>query len=182
MPATSIYSLRFQSLFDAPHGPFLGQDLAEDVEAELARIDADVADIDIVRLGPNSKAMNNNIVSGTTTSGSYVDMPATSSFSFTKIHASTSIALTMDVSLLSTAASTIARFGVRINSVDYDITEVTFNVSNTHLRGSGTRDVAAALAAGAYTIQGRWLRTTGAGTLTISNDWFSMRATEINPA
>lgn len=41
MPGTTpIYGLPYQSLDDPPHGPNLGQNLAEAVETELARIDA----------------------------------------------------------------------------------------------------------------------------------------------
>lgn len=39
---TATYGLPYQSLSDPPHGPDLGQHLAEAVESELQRIDADV--------------------------------------------------------------------------------------------------------------------------------------------
>jgi hypothetical protein len=50
MPLTPIYGLRYPALPDPPDGPKLGEELALDVEAELARIDgviATIADIQI---------------------------------------------------------------------------------------------------------------------------------------
>lgn len=42
---TSVYGLRYQTLGDSPDGASLGEDLADDVETELIRIDASVAAI-----------------------------------------------------------------------------------------------------------------------------------------
>jgi hypothetical protein len=39
MPQTPVYGLHYQALSDAPHGPNLGANLANDVEAQLVRID-----------------------------------------------------------------------------------------------------------------------------------------------
>lgn len=43
---TAVYALRWQDLLDPPHGPNLGKNLAEDVEDELVRIDADITALD----------------------------------------------------------------------------------------------------------------------------------------
>lgn len=43
MPITPTYGLPYPSLSDPPNGPAQFQDLAEEVEVELTRIDADVA-------------------------------------------------------------------------------------------------------------------------------------------
>lgn len=45
MATTPVYALPYQGLADAPNGPTLGQNLALAVEAELVRIDADIAAI-----------------------------------------------------------------------------------------------------------------------------------------
>lgn len=42
--STPTYGLTYQELGDAPNGAGVGENLAEDVEAELVRIDSDVAD------------------------------------------------------------------------------------------------------------------------------------------
>lgn len=39
MATTPVYNLPYQALEDAPHGPNLGQDLAEAVETEFQRLD-----------------------------------------------------------------------------------------------------------------------------------------------
>lgn len=44
--STTTYGLPYQTLSDPPHGPNLGQDLAEAVEDELVRIDAAAAALD----------------------------------------------------------------------------------------------------------------------------------------
>ena len=43
MANTPVYALPYQGLADAPNGPTLGQQLALAVEAELVRVDADIA-------------------------------------------------------------------------------------------------------------------------------------------
>lgn len=43
MPETPVYGLPFQALTVAPHGPDLGEDLANAIEAELVRIDGAAA-------------------------------------------------------------------------------------------------------------------------------------------
>lgn len=40
MPTTPTYGLRYESLDDLPDGPHLGEFLAEDVEAQIVRLDA----------------------------------------------------------------------------------------------------------------------------------------------
>lgn len=42
MPTTTVYNLRYPALSDAPDGPAQIQALADDVEAELIRVDADI--------------------------------------------------------------------------------------------------------------------------------------------
>lgn len=39
MPTTPVYALRYQALTDPPNGAALGENLATDIEDELARID-----------------------------------------------------------------------------------------------------------------------------------------------
>lgn len=45
MPTTPIYGLPYQALTDIPQGAALGRNLADGIEAQLARIDSDVADL-----------------------------------------------------------------------------------------------------------------------------------------
>jgi hypothetical protein len=46
VPTTPVYALPYQSLTDPPDGAALGEDLALAVEAELSRIDADIATLE----------------------------------------------------------------------------------------------------------------------------------------
>lgn len=51
MASTSVYALPYQALTDSPHGPNLGEDLAEAVEAELQRIDTQLAALSAENIG-----------------------------------------------------------------------------------------------------------------------------------
>lgn len=119
--------------------------------------------------------------SDTSTSASYVNLGGTSSFSFTKYHASTRVKIEMTSTSWATVGGTINQFGVNISGGigDYDVCQIYFNPASTHLQAAGFR-IVPAFAAGTYTIQGRWRRTTGTGTMSRdANDWLSICATEI---
>lgn len=60
MPTTSVYAFPYQSLSDPPHGPDLGQDLAERIEAVLQGN---------LTLGANLTIGGNLVVPGTATVG-----------------------------------------------------------------------------------------------------------------
>lgn len=116
-----------------------------------------------------------------TTSASYVNMGAVSSFSFTKYLTATRLLISMDVMFFVTNADTSTRFGVFINGVDYDVVHMGGgNISaNVNLAAAGSAFAAANLAAGTYTIQARWKRTAGTGSPSRStNGWLSMFCTE----
>lgn len=139
----------------------------------------------VSQLNALSNVAGINTVSGandTTTSGSYANLAATSSFSFTKIRGNGSgIKIEMHITCLSTATGTVGKFGVNINGVDYDVCQITFDAANTQVQASGVVVAAPNLAAGTYTVQGRWKRTTGAGTMTrnITTHWLSIAAMEV---
>jgi len=118
-----------------------------------------------------------------TTSASYVSMAATSSFSFTKYLSTTSIKIDLHATFAVSAVSTSARFGVLINGVDYDICQMFINEANSRRNSSGSVPVALGLGAGVYTIQARWKRVAGAGTLQrfVTDDWLALCAAEVAP-
>jgi hypothetical protein len=149
---------------------------ADELAAILDRIEYAQA------VGGNSRAVS-NAFSGTQTSAvnnSYVDMPAGGSMSnFVKRFSDTRLAVFMAVSSYATTAGLGAKFGVRINGVDYDVARRTHNALSDHQFCMGTVDIPA-IAAGTYTVQGRMTRTSGTGTLNIdTGDDFSLRVTEI---
>jgi hypothetical protein len=128
----------------------------------------------------NSSYTSTTALSGSTTtaSGSYVDMPTGSTLAgFTKHHADTALLVYMDVNWVSAGSgNTFARFAVQISGADYDVSGgVVTEVSSWQSKAGFVR--IAGLPAGTYTIQGRWRRSSGSGTLT-ANDWFSLLVVE----
>jgi hypothetical protein len=123
--------------------------------------------------------------SDTTTSDTYVNLAGTgavTSVSFTKLVSTTRIRVALAGTFFTSAATTGAMFGVNIGGTDYDVIRHSHNTAGTSIRlpFSGFAFVAAGVAAGNYTVQGRWRRTAGAGTLTRdNNDWLSIEAMEV---
>lgn len=128
----------------------------------------------------NKSTLNTAQGAGTTTSATYVDLPAPSSLSFTKkYNASTKLIVTVCAGARSNAALTTVRFGVRINGVDTDVAHMEIPDANKHVALSGVTTVTGLLA-GTYTVQVRYRRTAGAGTLQVdSNDWLSLAVEEV---
>lgn len=132
---------------------------------------------------PHSETLNTVGAADTTTSATYVNLAATSSMTFTKLHGSTALELALHATSFSSATGTVTRFAVRIDSVDYDVCQLFWNVANSHAQTSGVAKVGSGVvAAGSYTVQGRWRRVSGTGTLTRdTGDWLSMQVSEVMP-
>jgi hypothetical protein len=127
----------------------------------------------------NSGGINNACGAGTHNTTSYASLPATSSFSFTKLHSSTALLIDFHLSMYSTLAATVIRLGVLVNSVDYDVANFYFNEASAHRQISGASRITG-IAAGTYTIQARWRQVSGTGVLTVDgNDWISLQALEV---
>jgi len=124
--------------------------------------------------------------SDTTTSASYVNMAgagAVTSFSFTKRWTPTRVRIDMHQILFQNGGSfPFAQLGVRINSVDYDVVGATITAAATNTMFSGLAYIpASAIPAGTYTVQARWKRASGTGTLTRDGGgWLSFSARECN--
>lgn len=106
---------------------------------------------------------------GTTTSASYVNMPGTPQVSFTKVDAASKVRIDFHASLYTTAYPTHVQFGVNIGGSDTLIAELEMNIQDFHHQVSGV-NLISGLAAGTYTVQGRWRRGAGPGTLTTTTD------------
>jgi hypothetical protein len=121
-----------------------------------------------------------NVGNDSTTSASYVNTVGTSSFSFTKDFASTRIKLDMHITSQVSVAATGTRFGVSLNGTDYDVCQMVNPQANIRAQASGTTFIGSGLAAGTYTIQGRWKRVSGTGTCQrfVTDDWMSISAME----
>lgn len=178
MPTTPVYALPYQGLFDPPDGPSLGEDLALAVEAELVRIDGELDTVEDAH--GHTEGITNACGTSTTTSATYVNLPATSSFSFTKQRgAETKLKVFMSCSSFAQTNPAGARFAVLVNGVDTDICQHVHSAINTRNGASGMGQITG-LAAGTYTVQGRWKRVSGTGTMAVNtDDWLSIRVQEV---
>lgn len=121
--------------------------------------------------------------SDTTTSATYVNLAGTgalTSFDFTKMEAATLIKVTLSASFTAVTNNAVAKFGVRINGTDYDIAQGAPNAATQTTTVTGIRLISG-IAAGTYTVQGRWLRAAGAGTptRTVDNNWLTILCEEL---
>jgi hypothetical protein len=120
----------------------------------------------------------------TTTSDTYANMAGTgalTSVSITKLGTGTRIRVAMSVTFSSSVGGLGGQFGVLVNGVDTDVCKLSNSVpaASTHLPASGWNYISG-LAAGTYTVQGRWHRTAATGTLTRDgNDWLAIEAQEV---
>lgn len=103
-----------------------------------------------------------------TTSASYVDITGASK-AFTKVGGAADSDLIVLISLSGfvTVGGTGFKVGVQVNGVDRDATYMLMNSANTHIPLPMGAVRITGLAAGAYTVKARALRTTGTGTLTV---------------
>lgn len=101
----------------------------------------------------------------TTTSSSFANTAAT--FSFTKYSALTQVRIDFHASLwINGTVQTVAEFAVRMNSIDHVCLYVPMDVASSHRSWKGSTMIPD-LPAGAYTIQPRWRRVSGSGTVTM---------------
>lgn len=127
-----------------------------------------------------SHGTTNAGAAATTTSATYVNMPGTSSLAFTKKATSTKLVVTLNTSFWSTVNGTASRIAVRIDTTDYDCTNFYFNTANEHTQLSCTVVISGS-AAGSKTLQARWRRVSGTGTLQMdTNDWTGITVIETN--
>lgn len=147
-----------------------------------------------VALGNHSHTvMGENGIAGTAVSsgsdtrsnGTYANLAGTgsvTSFSFTKALTSTRIRIDMSATFFSSVSTSGARFGVLVDGVDYDVCQLRATVAvNEHVTAAGFVYIGASVvAAGSITVQGRWLRAEGGGTLTRDPaDWLAISAREL---
>lgn len=118
----------------------------------------------------------------TTTSATFVNMPAPSSLSFTKQWDDTYTDLVVDLDVgvrVTVAGATGAEFAILCDGVDTVITKKEIFTIGEHETASGIVKLTG-LAAGTYTIQVRWRRNYGGGTLNSdNNDQISLSVREV---
>jgi len=170
-----------------------------DMQALAAALDADLAGSLVlpgpVRIGGDyiagsANGVNAVAVSGTqddTTSASYVNMAGTgavTSFSFTKRFSSAQTRLKVEIiaGVFAVTSNAVVRMGVNINGTDYDICQQSMPnaAANDHELCAGIAYLTG-IAAGTYTVQGRWKRISGTGTCRRdTSDWLSISVTEVS--
>lgn len=119
-------------------------------------------------------------ITATTNSSSFADTASTSSVSFTKVDADSRLRVDFHASCSVTGSvPSSAEFAVRINGVDYAIVKNTISVAALRKTFSGIQLIGS-IAAGTYTVQGRWRRASGSGTLAMDpNDTLSFTISEV---
>lgn len=114
--------------------------------------------------------------SNTTTSATFVDMPAGSSITIFKAKDVTQFQIMIGMSGFTTVANAGFSVGANVMNSDGTInTDITlyqraFNSAFEHHDWTGGLTTALVLPSDAYTITGRWLRRSGTGTLTMNSD------------
>lgn len=121
-----------------------------------------------VAVASNSESFNEVMGTDTTTSATYVDLPAPSSLTFTKRNDDTRLYCHLDVVVSATGATARADFAVEVDGTDYDIIAFFISVIVTNAPVSGILHIPD-IPAGTYTIQLRWKRGSGVGTLAVGS-------------
>lgn len=118
-------------------------------------------------------------VNDSTTSATYVSLTDSSSVSIVKNRSDTQLSVDLRVScFLTGATNSKPSFAVQVNSTDYEIVASLINPVSTHEFMAGLRLISG-IPAGTYTVQARWLRVSGTGTLNRnSDDWFGLTVYE----
>lgn len=128
----------------------------------------------------NEQGINNAGATDSSTSSSFANLAGTSSFDITKGSSGSRLKVAMQATaFLSAGSNTRLEWAALVDGVDNVVTNTFINPTLTHTLFAGAVYISG-LAAGTYTIQGRWRRVSGAGTLARgSDDWLHMSAIEL---
>lgn len=118
---------------------------------------------------------------GNTSSFTFVDMPSSPSFSFTKLYASTQTKLYvwMSASGFLGTANGWGHWGVQVSGTDYTLCSHMFNQANIRHSAVPGWAYITGLAAGTYTVKGRWRSPHGFLLQCNTDDWFSIHMREV---
>lgn len=134
--------------------------------------------LDRVESLSNCDGINNVGGAGTSTSASYANMAGTSVVNLTKKETATRLFVGAAITSYSTATATTQDTAVAIAGTDYQIMSFSFSTANKQDFQVGYRYISS-IAAGAVTVQLRWKRNAGAGTLTTDTfSWISLFVAE----
>lgn len=108
---------------------------------------------------------------GSTNVATYGDIPGSTSFSFQKLYSSTQTKLRVWLSVTARVDVTFTNsgWGVRVNGTDYDVAHNEFGTTSAHQCISGGIFITG-VPAGTYTVQGRYKRDGGTGSIFVDNN------------
>jgi hypothetical protein len=119
---------------------------------------------------------------GTQASATFANFPGTNTFNITKKLGSslTNLAVRLSLVCFSDVIDTQMRLAVLINGVDNEVAQFRFTPASTYFFIQGEGKVTG-LAAATYSVQARWAKSSGSGTLTTASgrSWMSMAAQEV---
>lgn len=119
-------------------------------------------------VGVSEDAVNAAAATDSTTSASYVSWAGgagVASFTFIKRFNATRVRIDLSKTMDSSAAATTLQLGARIDTTDYDVTTPIQESAAAVRHCWSAHRYVSGIAAGTYTVTGRWKRTAGAGTL-----------------
>lgn len=128
---------------------------------------------------PAVSSINQVGATDTTTSATFVNLAGSISLSFTKLRSDTNLEVDMRASAFITGSTnTKVSFAVQIDATDYEVVGMLINPASTHTFMAGVQLIPN-IAAGTFTIQGRWRRIVGTATLSRNaDDWISLKVRE----
>lgn len=119
-----------------------------------------------------------------TTSASFVSLAGTgsvTSFNFTKRYTDSRIKVQMNATCFCITSVSNADFGVLINGTDTFMFRIILTATSQRVTGVGGIVDVSGVPAGVHSIQGRWRRATGTGTLRRdTGDWLYISALEVS--
>lgn len=119
-----------------------------------------------VSVPSNSESINDVMGADTTTSAAYVNLAAPSSLTFTKRNDDTRLYCDLNVVVSATVAAARADFAIEVDGTDNDIIAFFISGITVNQSVSGVLHISN-VAAGTYTVQVRWKRGSGVGTLSV---------------
>jgi len=138
-----------------------------------------VSDVFLAELSSEA-GISNATGAGTSTSASYANITATpSSFSFTKYGTNSRLRAQIAFDSFSTVLGTKMSVAVQILGTDYELKQHWHTNANLYTAAVSVAYISG-LPAGTYTVQVRWSRVSGTGTLTTdANGWIACSVSEV---
>lgn len=130
-------------------------------------------------LPPSTNGIRILAPSQSTSSASFVDIPGLE-FPFTKRRPESRLLIEFIGSTYASTAGGVVEIAAQINGVDEVVTRFYFNIILQHLTQGGFQFVSG-VPAGTYTVQGRYRKAAGGGTISMNeDDSLSMTVTELD--